>query len=379
MLICLFIHLFIYFILRIFEFISLYFTSSSKVLEMAMPCSSKNSEKSSIKYCLQNRHWGIRIGGFIALKYLLLLNNNSIMNYHDNIFDIIIGCLDDPVDDVCGAAADVIKSLVIGRKKNKIGQEAKKKSGFHYAEGIEVNRRNQINNNIYNDNNDNEKIFCPKSLEIREEDEKKENEEKLKVEKNEKSILNHLLHLVQGLKRAVSTLDLLSCRVFSLCTGYSSTCWLLHDSIECSYVIKNCRNAHVSCDLPQANSNDRSHNNDRSNSNERYNSYDNNDNNDNNNDNNNNSNSNSNGRNNNSNNNNDDNNDDINNDHDKNSNNYRNDNGNYVQFDEFGRDDETAIEIVILLTSTLADLFFKLHLYCKVTQLKCLSALKPGK
>ena len=76
-------------------------------------CSSNTSEKNSIGFCPQKRHWGVTIGGLIGLKYLLLLNSNSIINYHNTIFDIIIGCLEDPVDDVCGAAADVIKSLAI--------------------------------------------------------------------------------------------------------------------------------------------------------------------------------------------------------------------------------------------------------------------------
>ena len=95
------------------------------------------------------------IGGLIGLKYLLLLNSNSIINYHNTIFDIIIGCLEDPVDDVCGAAADVIKSLAIGIKKTKIDQEKNEEDRKRHRKRIIVNRRTEVDNNDYTSHDSN--------------------------------------------------------------------------------------------------------------------------------------------------------------------------------------------------------------------------------
>ena len=124
-----------------------------------------------------------------------------------------------------------------------------------------------------------------------------------------------------------------------MCTGYSSTCWLLQDSIENSYNIKNRKTNQISSDLICAN-----------NKNENFDE-------------------------------NADNDKDIDIIRNNNSSKHNNidSNNNNIQIDEIGKNDDLAVEIVTILTSVLADLFFKLHLYCKVTQLKCLSALRSGK
>ena len=293
---------------------------------MAAPCIQNNSVKSSA----EKRHWSVRIGGLISLKYLLLLNLNLIIDYYDIFFDIIIDCLKDPIDDVCGAAADVIKSLALGIKKSNIDNKKREKN--------QNPKINNISNQNYGDDrkhhgydekmvsNEIEKeqthgvsrtvIGINKVKDVGKEvvkvvaDLDLEKDNKV-ISKNIRICFNRLYDLAIELRGAIATLDLLSCRALNLCTCYSSTCWLFQNSVEYLFSRKK----------EKINKNDGIT---------------------------------------------------------KNENNQKGSN-------EDGKDEDRAkykdiiLRINIILTNVLANIFFQLHLYCKESQLKCLAALQSGK
>lgn len=80
-----------------------------------------NLEKALKSNVPHGRHWGIRFGGLIALKYLIPLNWNILSEnkeYKDLFYNILQECLKDPLDDVSGAAADLIQSLTVAIQIN---------------------------------------------------------------------------------------------------------------------------------------------------------------------------------------------------------------------------------------------------------------------
>ena len=148
--------------------------ASPSVLSSSLPSSLPPSEHSP------NKHWGIQFGGLIALKYLVPLHLETFMkNYESELFYVLKECLRNANDDISGSAADLVKSLFLGIKKE-----------CQFIDKNNVCRALYLSNLIG-------------------------------VEST------YLSCIVEDVTHSVLSLDALSCRMLSLCVGFSSICAIL--------------------------------------------------------------------------------------------------------------------------------------------------------
>ena len=163
--------------------------ASPLVLSPSLPSSLSSSFPSSIPSPLPssfppserpNKHWGIQFGGLIALKYLLPIHLETFMkNYENEFFYILKECLRNSNDDIAGAAADLVKSLYLGIKKE-----------------FQIMVKNDVPRPVFLSN-----LIGVYST--------------------------HLSCIVEDMILSVLSLDALSCRMLSLCVGFSSSCSIL--------------------------------------------------------------------------------------------------------------------------------------------------------
>ena len=146
-----------------------------------------NSPYTDSLYTVYEKHWGVLYGGLVALKYLLPLNIFLFFShYPDKIFQIFKECLVHSNDDVSGAAANVLYSFSLGVKKNLNVFKLDSQKRIKFTE------------------------FREKLIEL---------------------VSVYLISVIEDLRISINSLDALSCRCNSLCNGWSSCCSLLFHCI----------------------------------------------------------------------------------------------------------------------------------------------------
>lgn len=124
-----------------------------KVLDMATPPaqlidSGNISSKTHVPHIkTSERHWGVRFGGLIALKYLIPLNWGILQLENESLFySILQDSLQDPLDDISGVAAELVRSLTVAIQiKNKIE--------INYSNHNNLKNSN-LRHNIFTDSDD---------------------------------------------------------------------------------------------------------------------------------------------------------------------------------------------------------------------------------
>ena len=136
-----------------------------------------------LQYTVSEKHWGVFYGGLVALKYLFPLNVFLFFTHYPvKLFQILKECLIHSNDDVSGASANVLHTLSIGVKRNL--------------------------NSIMSDPSKTVKLteFREKLIEL---------------------ISVYLISVIENLRISINSMNALSCRCYSLCNGFSSSCLLL--------------------------------------------------------------------------------------------------------------------------------------------------------
>lgn len=158
--------------------------SVSQVMEMAAPQGDR-ALPSPRSHSAAEKHWGVILGGLISLKYLLPLPrtlSECVTGRPEEMFETLRSCLKSANDDVSGAAADLMKSLLIGLQRE-LGSFDSKEDAAKTA---------FVRN-----------LLTPMS--------------------------SYLLHFIGDLNMSVLRLDVLSCRVQPLCGGFTTCCVLLEE------------------------------------------------------------------------------------------------------------------------------------------------------